>query len=564
MGNLCNIVYDSDGKIEYVETPNGERSGLFDQLNTIFGEEKAVDLYALSQSEDFTGKQTVEDVVIFATSTEEPLTVQETADSMDMAVAFGATTSDELTVALSRAFIKDGVVVFDQKQLEKAGFNEYEINNLLNDATLQNTIRNTIFRLKNTEFTVESGNVETHTNDAIGIFGKQVPNVTIQEEAVFTVEDGQIISKKSDTKETLRKTYPINPAPISDKLKSLTNTITNVTENVAKNNPEKVKKVVEDIKREVVEYGIDLRGIEDRIYPVNRLKGLVGSLQNYLLNPNDSFADVYDSFFEIQMPEAVEENNEIKLDTELSEYELFRDHNLIRKSGNTYVYVAQENLNDLYNYFFRQQEQYKTKEEVQALIPQMEVEDFEADSDVLEAMVIWKEFLGYPLKTESNRKPSFIDIKPAVNNPYKKATSNGVVLKNNDSITKAKASLYEETIEEPLYKDQEQELREKILNNEVTIAKIATDYTVIEDGVLMTQNNTNQFVRTPLGTFELIYQDSNLSFYKEVVSTDKNLSNINFNNYAGEILAVDNYIKAKKHYTKQELEEINDKYFSCK
>ena len=80
----------------------------------------------------------------------------------------------------------------------------------------------------------------------------------------------------------------------------------------------------------------------------------------------------------------------------------------------------------------------------------------------------------------------------------------------------------------------------------------------------MTKNNTNQFLRTPLANYELIYQDGNLSFYKDVLGAEKNLSDIDFTKYLNESVKPDNYIVAKNNYSKQELEEINNKYFSCK
>ena len=53
MGIACSIHYNQNNEVEYVESPNGERSVLFDELRTLFGAEKALDLYALTESEDF-------------------------------------------------------------------------------------------------------------------------------------------------------------------------------------------------------------------------------------------------------------------------------------------------------------------------------------------------------------------------------------------------------------------------------------------------------------------------------------------------------------------------------
>lgn len=49
----CRINYNENGEIISVDTPTGERSQLFDSLASAVGEDKALDLYALTQTEAF-------------------------------------------------------------------------------------------------------------------------------------------------------------------------------------------------------------------------------------------------------------------------------------------------------------------------------------------------------------------------------------------------------------------------------------------------------------------------------------------------------------------------------
>jgi predicted GNAT family acetyltransferase len=781
----------------------------------------------------------VSDVLEYANETEEPLTKEQSVQAIDTLASFGINNSLELFEKLKEAFVKDGAIVFDRKKLEKAGYNSYEITSILTNRDLQQQIKENIYKVKNTDLSIDLEGLEVLKTDEVNIFGRQTAYVKSEREAVSEIVDGEIKRKKTDTLQTLNKTYPktlpeIDTRPFETVLK--------VTENVAKRNPEKLKKVSQAMQEEALKYGVDLRGIENKIYPIQRLKSFTESLVNYISEPNNNFSEVYDKFFEVsQLPKAENEGNDIKLDTELSEYELFRDHNLVRKEGNTYTKVSPENIEDLYNYFLRQQNgkqsnteqrdrtrwnssrgnqtlegapivegitgadpeltywaeeyakrnnipykrqssyvevdegrakriaeaydkmehnpsdpkvkeafqnlinqtiaqyrileeagykfylfdetndpyngnpynamrdlrsnkvmgsfateagfgsgateinvednpmlqdtgirwgygsvegeqkivlandlfrtvhdafghglegsgfrargeenawqaharlftgsalgaitsetrgqnswlnygkyaeqnrtakvedtifadqktglmpewtwtegfdkgkeaEFKTKEDIQARTPELEVEDYQTDSDVLEALFIWKNFLGYPVKTKSNKKAPF---KGMTKNPFKVVTADGIVLKNNDTLTRAKADLYEEDVvkEDVDYQD---EVREKISLGEITPEKIKTDYTIIEDGVLMTKNNTNQFLRTPLANYELIYQDGNLSFYKDVLGAEKNLSDIDFTKYFNESVKPDNYIVAKNNYSKQELEEINNKYFSCK
>jgi GNAT superfamily N-acetyltransferase len=677
MGITCRIVTDSNGNVDYIETEQGVRSELFDQLRTLVGTERALEYYALTESETFKEVQVVnikespnavkveksevngklvyaphfkgtkmgalrllpyeggyrvdsvivydkfknkgvgkklykyaindlskqgiplyslnvrapyaeniwkglveegiatkegnnfkalrikeepkvEDVMLYANETDAPLNREQSVQAIDALASFKVSNSLELFDKLKEAFIQDGSFVFDRKKLEKAGYNSYEITEILTNRDLQQGIKENLFKVKNTELSIDIEDLEITKTDEIGIFGKQLVYVNTEREAVSEIVEQEIRDKKTDTVQTLVKTYPqdrpnIDVTPFETVLK--------ITNNVAKNNPKKLKKVVLAMQEEASKYGVDLRGIADRIYPVGRLKSFTESVINYIANPTNSFAEVYDKFFEVsQLPKTKYAENEVKLDTELTEYELFRDYNLVRKEGNTYTKVSPENIEDLHNYFFRQQEDYKTKEDIQKDVPELEVEDYEAESDVLEAMFIWKKFLGYPIKTQSNDKPPFRGM---TNNPYKMVTTEGVVLKNNDTLTRAKAELYEEeTVKEE--KDYQDEVREKISLGEIKPDKINTDYTIVEDEVLMTKNNTNQFLRTPLANYELIFQDGNLSFFKEVVGTEKNFSDIDFTKYVNESVKPDKYIEAKNSYSKKELEEINNQYFSCK
>ena len=102
-----------------------------------------------------------------------------------------------------------------------------------------------------------------------------------------------------------------------------------------------------------------------------------------------------------------------------------------------------------------------------------------------------------------------------------------------------------------------------VVKGEITLPKITTDYTIIEDEVLMTKNNTQQFLRTPIANYELVFQEGNLSFFKEIIGIEKNLTDVDFTKYINEATKPENYIKAKPYYSKKELQEINNNYFSC-
>ena len=55
MALQCKINYDQNGQIDYIETDNGQRSKLFDDLVKLFGGDKnlALDYYALTEDKEF-------------------------------------------------------------------------------------------------------------------------------------------------------------------------------------------------------------------------------------------------------------------------------------------------------------------------------------------------------------------------------------------------------------------------------------------------------------------------------------------------------------------------------
>jgi len=560
MGINCKISKNKDGTIDYVEDSNGKRSKLYDELRLIFDDQKALDYLAITESENFIiDTPTVKDIIEFANSTEEPLTVKETEEALDTVVSLGVKNNYELDVILRQAFLENGIVVFNKEKLRNNGFNDYEISKILSEDNQKN-ISDLIYKLRNTEFEIEYDNKVSLSSETT-IFGKQKPIIEVTEKGIFEIINGEISEKKSDTKQTLRKTYPLQSKPYNTKPFLAIQTL---SENVAQRNEEDVKTVLEKIKDIAFDYGVDLRGIENKVYPLNNLKNFINSLEQYINNPNDNFADIYDNFFDISLPVPEKLENEIELDTELSEYELFRDFNLIRKDGNTYTKVKPYNLETVRNYFFQQQSELKTPEEVQAKLSDLELEDFEIDGDTVEKMYMWKKFLKYPIKSISNVKPDFIDIYELRENPHKKVTSNGIKLKSEDGLTRAKSDLYEKPVRQDVLDLDDNNRRKELLNNKFAIEKIKTDYSFVEDGVLMTKNNSNDFVRTPLGVFEKVFEHGNLSFYTETTSENLELTDTDFSKYFGQAQEVENIIEAKNYYSKKEIEEINNKYFECK
>lgn len=371
----CRIKYSSDNNIEYIEDNKGNRSDLFDELRVLFGEEKALDFYAITETEGFKNYKdimvdkipTAKDIIEYNSITDEELTLEDKLSAIDS----GFSNNHQLFFNLKKAFIDDlGLVIFDRNKMSRAGYNDYEITAILSRQDLQDSLKNNIFKVQNTPFfsNFDSNDNRYEKTDELNIFGKQKFRLKEgKEQKVSTIIDGKIVEKGSDTLQTLRKTYPLVIEPISDKLNKLFLTVNSLNEKVLNKgkNITNLKNVAKGIQKEVIKYGVDLRGIEDKVLPIARFKEFVLQLENYIINPNDDFSTYYDELFEPlnEVNPQIELNkNEIYLDTDLSEYELFRDYNLVRKKGNIYTKIKPEKLEDLYNYI----EQVEIKEQTQA------------------------------------------------------------------------------------------------------------------------------------------------------------------------------------------------------
>ncbi len=517
----------------------------------------------------------------YANSNEQALSKENIIEAKDTAIAFGVKTAAELDFILQQAFVKEGLIVFDKIKMSKAGFTEYEVSKILSTKGIRENIKKYLPMLKNTDFELGEYPAEREViPNEIGLFGKQKiqnPYETeknkLQQQQVKTIVDGEIVDKTESIKQILPKTTQLQP--ISAKTISFISAILNSKQNISERNQKALITIVKELKEEVIINGIDLKDIESRTANIVKLQDFVEALQTYIIDNSifDFFTDIYDEFFELN--KGIEQgikreltDNDVVLDTELSEYELFRDFSLIRRDKNIYTKVNDKPLEELRENY-KQVFSHFNNEEIQSKVPSLEVEDFQADADIMEKMYMWKSYLGSSIKTISNAKVESIsneDFREALSNPYKKVTVNGVELIDDNPITRDNASLFEKTKEieaDNLVFDDNLEKRKQALQDKNSIAKIKTDYQYIESDILATKNNEESFVRTPNGVFERIFENGNVSFFSKVTSENKNYSNINFSNY-NYLETEGNEIEAKKYYTKAEIEKINSKYFNCK
>lgn len=631
---------------------------------------------------DKNGEPDASTVLQFNAAKVEALTNEEILDVHNSMVAFGLTSSKELYTTLMKALSNKGIVTFSRVKLQRSKmFNSYEIDKIMSSPEIQTTIRETLLKLRNTEdFSAEYNPIfAIPASSELTMLGKQKssnPFETEREvaEAVSNLApeeieanlEGQIANKYAQDKtfkelvDNINKTTKsvvvktIVDGQLVDKLPgtigALANTITedyngDMSEDIVflnndirketwEENRTLVAKVLNKIKKSAIQNGIDLKDLSTKAITHSRedILDLLDAMENLLEDPSEEnlvdFTNMYNEIFDITEPvtELIQTDNksDIFVDTDATEYELFRDHGLIKKQDGVYRVTKDQDLANMYENMLQNIDVIPTeistiaelRDYVQKTTAKLELPDFQVDTELLEKMVLYKMYFGFPLTVSPKvfstdglmditmdadlLKEDFVrDFNKFLletDNRYFEVTEKGIELISKDEISKAEAILtLPEDIKESLAQydilskslnlgleskekaeqqvDSQKEKRLYVTNNPQTVKKLKGNYSYLEDGVMATKNETETFVRTPVGVFEMVYQFGNVKFYNKLPDVDvdykltdieKPLSDIDFSKYQHLETSPEIFKEAKKYYTKKELEQINQDYFNCK
>ena len=450
---------------------------------------------------------------------------------------------------------------------------------------------------------------------------------------VKTIQEGELVDKVEDVEGMLLNTVTDDSNDsISDDIMFLREEI---DDEIFSSNLEKVSKVLNKIKKNAYVNGIDLRNFPTLALELSRaeLLGFLDSMEDVIVNPDsqEDLKDFSERYSKIlgdkeAKTEVIKSNseNDVIVEEPLSEYEMFSKFGLVKKDDNIYRQVTEESLDNLYENFFDYKnllpEGVETLESlkyyVQKNANQLEVSDYEVDVDNLEKMFLYKKFFDFPMSTQkarvntdnfnkiANSEGYLTDIFMkefnkwilATANPYFKVTGRGIELVNNDELSKAEAvnSVPEKFKQElaeyniisdnlnldmPLpeekYEDINTQLeqRQKAVNNPDRVKKVSGQYTYLKDGVLAAKNESETFVKTPIGIFEKIFEFENIKFYGKL-ETDKKqgykkvnieapFSDVNFKDYSYLANSPESFKTSKNYYSRKELNDINDEYFGC-
>lgn len=634
------------------------------------------------KSYDENGEPSIKDLMEYKDSSKESLSLEDQIVARNAAIALGVSSSSELLAKLESAITKSGVISFNLVSLQRSGvFNKYEATKIMSSLDMQNSIKESYLKLKNTEaFELEyNKNFITPIGTTLNIFGKQevanpfiveaelardiaglseeeiadnllpdlgnkyvkdsnfkssVDSIAINNRLVNTkvVKDGELVNKVEDIENTIANTLIDEDNPkLSENIRYINE---DISPEVWDENPNLVVKILAAIKKNAIKNGVDLRDITTKVLSHSRedILRFLDSLENLLeVGENEETINDYATLYKELFDVSTEESSVIQTDSEfdvvvesrMTEYELFNNFGLVKKQGDIYRETEEQSLDELYDAMLEYPELLPEgvstvealKEVVEKEVSGLEIPDYEIDSDNLAKMYLYKKFFGFPISASpikvSTDNLSKVTSSPEylvtefvkefnkwileTGNKYFKVTEKGIELVEKDPLSKEEAIL---TVPEEFTKDlseydaisknlnlgivsnelvfddydSQTEQRDFFANNPESAKKISGDYLYIEDGVLAVKNETDTFVRTPQGVFEMIYEAGNVKFYNKLPSTDPNfkltglekpLSDVNFNKYQYLENTPEVFKVAKNYYSKQELEQIDREYFNC-
>ena len=355
-------------------------------------------------------KQNVIKYAIEENKTEEKLTKEQLVDLQDF--------SNFDTQKLQDAFYdKSGLFIVSESRLVKSGlYNEYEASSIARDTQLQNKIKDSLERLKNTpqeELNIEEVEVDRSVIGEFNSFGKLVAlnpflaekeMTEDQKQADTFIEVDSVIRQKNttETEITLQQT-----AKQTENNK--VSTLLNLSLETLQNNEGATREVLNEIEDDLIEDSIDVIGLKDQ--PIDEsLIDYLNTLNIFIEEPSTEntklFAEKSDEYFKRDLTpkkETVvgEDGKEyVKLNTELSEEEVYNQQGLIKVDDNTYFKTAKEDLATLYENVRTYKEKYPKDKTLEEYVQEQIANYSFKNSEVAEAVVLYKMYFSNLTKAD--------------------------------------------------------------------------------------------------------------------------------------------------------------------
>lgn len=451
----CNLHYKGTKLIEVVND-QGQPSQLYKEAVSTFGEDKALDIYLTSKSENFTeiygteepDLKTVMSYITQENQSIEPLNREQKIDLQNFALGVENFNVQDLVDSFYDEF---GIFTVDSAKLNASKlYSDYEIRNLQNDAELQEKVKQSIEALKNTENVEFQQEIpqQIEKTGVVNSFGKLTnlnPFIvekditeklggTTQEEfnqiiedldypkfqdsvnkeelfqqmqeykkaEVFIEVEGEI-RQKNNTETEL--TIPLTTKVVTNQtVKNNINSLINIRLDVLSDNYEQTKEVIKSIEDDLIKEGLDIVGLSEKSVDPDLIEFLQ-ELNLFVNNPSEEntkiYADASDKYFDRDLNptetvvKAEQDLEYVSLNTNLSEEELYVKNGLIKVKDGLYVKSAKESLDKLYTNLGTYTEKYPKDKTIQEYVQEQitTMNDFN-NAENAEAVYLYKMYFN--------------------------------------------------------------------------------------------------------------------------------------------------------------------------
>lgn len=663
----CNIK-KQNGEITVLDD-NGNPSQLYQKAKDVYGEEKAMEIFLASKSKNFMdifGEKEPEIKTVISylaeqTAEKEPLSKDETVDLQNFAMI---TPNFNINTLQEVFYDENGLFIVNTDKLVSSGlYSRYEAENLQSDLLLQGTVKKSTERLKNTEVEISG---ESFTNvekvNEINSFGKlnsinpyivkkdiinqlaattqmefdeikagleyQNVDVTFEQMQEYVPAEsykeiaGEISPRKvTETEITLSQVVTEPTQELSSALKD----INNISLFVLQNSPNETKTFLKVIEREAINVGIDIAGLSEK--PLDeQTKIFLNDLQTFVTSPTEQqfkdFSEKYDSFFNKdtapkieKIKKAEKDRNFVKLDTKLSEEEVYNQQGLIKAEDGLYIKVNKKSSEELYPVLYTYHPEFKTLDEFKTDVQSKLDGSFE-NPEIAEQIELFKMYFDVANEAVSDATNDAVNFTGNANyltgefvsdfyiaglkeknkgsklwkNYYSNfaINENGLYLENDNPISISNVKLYaDENLKQysllsrqmPNLAEQEETViqtktnrRDAAVNNPQTVKKFDGQLYNIDDNTLILKNSVEEFINVKGDIFENVENDGNLSMYSKL---DKNNSNYNvfdvkepqtelqLSEYSYLNTQPEKFTSTKNYTSREEKEKIKQEKFDC-
>lgn len=442
----CRWTYKKNGDINGAKTQNGAPSVLFQELQNKFGLEKAIEMYEVSQSDEFQEviqqeEPEVELVVNYITEqnkSNKPLSKKQKVDLNNVMQATGIYSMNELEKTLVDVFYdENNIFVINPQKIRNSGlYSEYELRNLSDN---QEMVKQAVEALQSTP-REEEGFVETSEKELFdktsefNSFGKlnvispqkikeeifektvgldreqfdtvlnnlEYPNYlkTVDKDALFAEVsqyykaeafqevNGQIVPTTVDNTDV---ELSLVNREYSDDLVNVVSHISKILDQGSFNIYEDLK-TLETLSSKV---GLDLVGITDKFITQEFLDEIALFLTEQPNNFSQLYKDIFvkneNQKFDFVKKVAGKDLDLVTLNTTLSEEQLYNDYGLIKVSEGVYTRMNKIPLEELYERVGLALDRDDLQQYVRENVTNLE--NFK-NSDNAEAVVLYKLYLN--------------------------------------------------------------------------------------------------------------------------------------------------------------------------